>query len=82
MVDNNFPVVVDHGAGVIMQPEYFQGRQFGEIPYFFEIVYAIFAKVEFLNGEGLTCSLLHLAKSRREEILLTLREMTSKLGIF
>lgn len=81
-MDHYLSVVVHHGAGVVMQPQHLQCGQFGEEADFSEVVDAIFAEVKFLNGGRNTCSLLHLAKSLRLDILLTLSEITSRLGIF
>jgi hypothetical protein len=81
-MDNDLSVVIYHGTGVIVQPKYFEGWQLGKIFDFPEVSDAIFTKIELLNSCSYTCSLLHLPKSRREEILLTLREMTYRLGIF
>lgn len=81
-MDDYFSIVIGSGTRVIMQPKYFKGGELSEISYFSQIGDTILPEIELLNLDFLTCSLLQVEKSLRVEILLTLREITSRLGIF
>ena len=84
MFDDDGSVVLHLGAGVIMQPENFQLRQFYQMSNFPDIRNIVLSQVELLSIINAldTCSLLQVEKSFKELILLTLRDTTSRLGIF
>ncbi len=52
VVDDDFPVVVELGAGVVVEPENLEMGEFGEVAYFAEIGDGVLAEVELLRGEG------------------------------
>jgi hypothetical protein len=64
-----------------VKPQDFEVGQIEKIAYFPDIGNVVLAEIELLNAMGGTFSFWQLAKYLREDILLTLNEMTYKLGI-
>jgi hypothetical protein len=52
VVDDDFPVVVELRAGVVVEPENLEMGEFDEMAYFAEIGDGVLAEVELLRGEG------------------------------
>lgn len=82
MMDDYFSIIIGCSTWIIMKPKYLKRGKFSEISNFSQIGDTILPEIELLNLDFLTCSLLQVEKSLRVEILLTLREITSRFGIF
>jgi len=82
MMYNYLSIVLYLSTWIIMKPQGFKIGEVEEVSDLSQICDTIFSKIEFLGLFKYTCSFEHFAKSLRELILLTLRDITSRLGIF